>query len=290
MLQIPRQFFALSSDAPSACAHWSRYAAQLLAADPGLSAATEQRALPARAAMQARLDHWQTEAQARGAARDVALAEAMRRLKREVYLSVMEGDLRGELGVPQVTEAMTVLAEVTLDAACAVHYALLQEAHGTPASDPAEGPVQAQPFVVVGMGKLGGRELNVSSDIDLIFLYPNGGDTLVGPGQRTLSNHEFFTRLGRRVIGAMSEIDAHGYVFRVDMRLRPNGDAGPLAASYAMLEEYFFVQGREWERYAWLKARVVAMAGGALPDVTPNAAPAGIRTAAIVTSCEKEIR
>ena len=273
MLQIPRQFFALSSDAPSACAHWSRYAAQLLAADPGLSAATEQRALPARAAMQARLDHWQTEAQARGAARDVALAEAMRRLKREVYLSVMEGDLRGELGVPQVTEAMTVLAEVTLDAACAVHYALLQEAHGTPASDPAEGPVQAQPFVVVGMGKLGGRELNVSSDIDLIFLYPNGGDTLVGPGQRTLSNHEFFTRLGRRVIGAMSEIDAHGYVFRVDMRLRPNGDAGPLAASYAMLEEYFFVQGREWERYAWLKARVVAMAGGALPDVTPNAAP-----------------
>ncbi len=289
MLQIPRRFCALSDAAtapasapPSTAAlspRWSRYAAQLLAADPDLHAALAAPGAPTRAAMQARLAHWQTAAQTQGATREAALAAAMRRLKREVYLAVMEGDLRGALAVEQVTEAMTVLAEVTLDAACATHYALLQEAHGTPVSDPAEGPAQAQPFVVVGMGKLGGRELNVSSDIDLIFLYPGDGETAAGPGQRGLSNHEFFIRLGRRVIGAMSEVDAHGYVFRVDMRLRPNGDAGPLAASYAMLEEYFFVQGREWERYAWIKARVVAMAGGAPADGAADQADA-LRAAA----------
>jgi glutamate-ammonia-ligase adenylyltransferase len=113
-------------------------------------------------------------------------------------------------------------------------------------------------MIVLGMGKLGGGELNVSSDIDLIFIYGEDGMTRTElPEQRQLSNHEFFTRLGKRLIAALSEMTGDGFVFRVDMALRPNGASGPLAASLAMLEEYFVVQGREWERYAWVKARAL---------------------------------
>ena len=104
------------------------------------------------------------------------------------------------------------------------------------------------------MGKLGGRELNVSSDIDLIFAYPDDGDT---GGAKVISNFEFFERLGKRIIQALAEITEHGQVFRVDMRLRPHGDSGPLVCSFDMLENYFITQGREWERYAWIKARVI---------------------------------
>jgi glutamate-ammonia-ligase adenylyltransferase len=108
------------------------------------------------------------------------------------------------------------------------------------------------------MGKLGGGELNVSSDIDLIFLYPEGGETVtVRDDQRPLSNHEFFARLGRKLIAEIAEITEDGFTFRVDMALRPNGASGPLAASFAMLEDYLLAQGREWERYAWVKARAI---------------------------------
>src|SRR5690606_23081600 len=111
-----------------------------------------------------------------------------------------------------------------------------------------------QELLVIGMGKLGGRELNVSSDIDLIFVYPEDGDT---GGDKVISNAEFFERLGRRIIKILSEVTEHGQVFRVDMRLRPNGDSGPLACSFDTLENYFITQGREWERYAWIKARAL---------------------------------
>jgi glutamate-ammonia-ligase adenylyltransferase len=103
------------------------------------------------------------------------------------------------------------------------------------------------------MGKLGGRELNVSSDIDLVFAYPEEGETTRG-----LANHEFFVRLGQRVIRTLADATAEGQVFRVDMRLRPWGDSGPLATSFEALEQYLVAHGREWERYAWIKARVVA--------------------------------
>ena len=99
-----------------------------------------------------------------------------------------------------------------------------------------------QELHVVGMGKLGGAELNVSSDIDLVFVYPEEGET---DGERPVSNHEFFSRLGRRLIAALSEITAEGMVFRVDMRLRPYGDGSPLVASFDMLENYFVSQGRD---------------------------------------------
>src|ERR1043166_8342000 len=104
------------------------------------------------------------------------------------------------------------------------------------------------------MGKLGGAELNVSSDIDLVFIYPEDGATA---GPKSVANQEFFDRLGRRVIAALADVTADGFVFRVDMRLRPYGDSGPLSASFAALEQYLVTQGRTWERYAWLKARAL---------------------------------
>ena len=110
------------------------------------------------------------------------------------------------------------------------------------------------------MGKLGGAELNASSDIDLILVYPEEGDT---DGKRPLSNHEFFTRLTRRLIGALNEWTEDGFVFRVDTRLRPYGDSGPLVVSFDMLENYLITQGRAWERYAWIKGRVLT---GDQPD------------------------
>jgi len=126
--------------------------------------------------------------------------------------------------------------------------------HGIPIGEESG---EAQELIVLGMGKLGGHELNVSSDIDLIFCYAENGETQAGAGQRELSNHEFFSRLGKKLIAAISEITEDGFSFRVDMALRPNGNSGPLVASFGMVEDYFMVQGREWERYAWVKARAI---------------------------------
>jgi glutamate-ammonia-ligase adenylyltransferase len=111
--------------------------------------------------------------------------------------------------------------------------------------------------MIVGMGKLGGRELNVSSDVDYIFIYPEEGETAGSEGRAKIDNYDFFARLGKRLINALGESTADGQVFRVDMRLRPNGDSGPLVCSLDSLENYFITQGREWERYAWIKARVM---------------------------------
>ena len=163
-----------------------------------------------------------------------------------------ERDLRGLANVAEVTGAMTDLAEVAVQRSLAL---LSAGSRRCTASARADG--QRVVLGVVGMGKLGGRELNVSSDIDLIFVYEDDGET-TGGARSPLSTQEYFTRLGRRLIGVLSEVTADGYVFRVDMRLRPNGDSGPLVCSLGMLEEYFYVQGREWERYAWIKGRLVS--------------------------------
>jgi glutamate-ammonia-ligase adenylyltransferase len=109
------------------------------------------------------------------------------------------------------------------------------------------------PLVIVAMGKLGGRELNFSSDVDLIFLYVDEGET---DGRRPLSAHEYFTRLTRQIIALLDEITADGFVFRVDTRLRPFGDSGPPVVSFAALESYLAQHGRSWERYAYIKARI----------------------------------
>jgi len=185
---------------------------------------------------------------------ETALKRALRLLRQQVMLRVLLRDLSARAPLSEVVASMSDLAEVSLAFALERLDAWLQAQHGTPM---ANGKRQA--LIVVGMGKLGGRELNVSSDIDLIFVYPEEGETAgAGENLRLLSNHEYFTRLGRKLINALADVTEDGQVFRVDMRLRPNGDSGPLACSYDALENYFVAEGREWERYAWIKARVVA--------------------------------
>jgi glutamate-ammonia-ligase adenylyltransferase len=184
-----------------------------------------------------------------------ALAATLRRWRTRTMLHTLARDLTRRADLDEVCAAVTALAERAIDASVRLHHAALASVHGEPLG--AESGT-AQSLVVVGMGKLGGAELNVSSDVDLVFLYPEEGETA---GARSISNREFFERLGRRVIAALHDVTADGFVFRVDMRLRPYGDAGPLAVPYSALEQYLITQGRTWERYAWLKAR--PLTGGA---------------------------
>lgn len=179
---------------------------------------------------------------------ETTLKTVLRQFKRYAFARIAARDLADLAALDEVTAAMSTVAELTVAAALRILGATLERRHGAPCN--ADGI--RQELIVIGMGKLGGRELNVSSDIDLIFVYPEDGET---DGAQPISNQEFFTRLGRQLINAIADITADGQVFRVDMRLRPNGDSGPLVASFDMLENYFIVQGREWERYAWIKAR-----------------------------------
>jgi glutamate-ammonia-ligase adenylyltransferase len=184
-----------------------------------------------------------------------SLAAALRRLRNLLVCAIIERDLSKQADLAEVLAAISNFADFSVRAALAQEHALLCELHGEPYGEESG---LAQQLLVIAMGKLGGQELNVSSDIDLIFLYAEGGDTRpTRPEQRQLSNHEFFLRLGQRLIAVLSAITDEGFVFRVDMALRPNGASGPLAASFAMLEDYLVVQGREWERYAWMKARAL---------------------------------
>jgi len=184
-----------------------------------------------------------------------SLPAAMRRVRNLTIATLIQRDLGGLADLAEVVDTMTAFADFAVQQHLAALTADLIAAHGTPTG--AESGL-AQQMIVLGMGKLGGGELNVSSDIDLIFVYPEDGETVTtAPAQRQLSNQEFFTRLGRRLIAALSEITEDGFTFRVDMALRPNGASGPLVASFAMVEEYLIVQGREWERYAWVKARAL---------------------------------
>lgn len=182
---------------------------------------------------------------------------AMRELRRDVMVSLASRDMTGRADYFEVVRVMTALAECCISHCVAVNSRALASRFGVPMS--AEGV--PQDLLVVGMGKLGGAELNVSSDIDLIFIYDEDGDTKPAPGfeepRRSLSNHEFFERLARKVIPALNDLMGPGFVFRVDMRLRPFGDEGPIVDSNGMIEEYLYAQGRDWERFAWLKGRVV---------------------------------
>ncbi len=223
---------------------WSRYAARAVAAHGALAAELDAVEAWSAAAMRAFL-----ASAVSPDAEDAALGRALRELRARVLLRTLARDLAGAASLAEVTGAMTDLAEVTIGAA-------LGQAHRrADAECQVPDGARGQSLLVVGMGKLGGRELNVSSDIDLVFVYPEEGDL---PGPRGLSYHEYFARVGRRLIALLDEVTPDGRVFRVDMRLRPWGDAGPLVSSFEALEQYFVTQGREWERYAWIKGRVVA--------------------------------
>jgi glutamate-ammonia-ligase adenylyltransferase len=236
--------FQKSMDLDRALA-FSRYAKSALGCDPELKAGIE-------ATLAAPLDWAGPFASLDAAVADgdpAKLAANLRALRRHVFVHVLLRDLTGRAPLSEVMQAMTLLADRSLQATVDVHARALAAAHGMPIGAESGAP---QCLVVIAMGKLGGGELNVSSDVDLVFAYPEEGDT---DGARRISNREFFDLLGRRVIGALANVDANGYVFRVDMRLRPYGDSGPLTVSYAALEHYLVTQGRAWERYAWLKAR-----------------------------------
>ncbi len=170
-------------------------------------------------------------------------------------------DVEQAAPLESVTQAMTALAEVALERALAQARAELDARHGVPRDEAG----RRIDFWIVGMGKLGARELNVSSDIDLVYVYEDEGQTDgVAPAAGTagspmpVSAHEYFAKLAKRLYALIGETTDDGLVFRVDLALRPNGESGPPVVSLAMLEEYFLVQGREWERFAWLKSRVVA--------------------------------
>lgn len=196
------------------------------------------------------------------------LSQSLRDLRKRAMLKILVRDLGGLADLNEVMLSMTALAELAVRRALDFATRSLAEQYGQPVGADS-GTVQE--LLVIGMGKLGGGELNVSSDIDLIFVYAEDGET---NGTRTLGNHEFFSRVGRKVINLINELTAYGYVFRVDMRLRPYGDSGSLVMSFAGLEEYLVSQGREWERYAWIKARVIAPENAtATPELMALAQP-----------------
>lgn len=178
--------------------------------------------------------------------------QQLRRFRQQSMLRIIWRDVNRIADLPTTTQELSYLAEASIQAALAHHYLLLKDKYGTPRnSDGIE-----QPMVVLGMGKLGAYELNLSSDIDLIFCYPEKGQT--DHPKKPLDNQEFFTRLGKKIIHSLDSQSADGFVFRVDMRLRPYGQSGPLVCSFSALEDYYQTQGREWERYAMIKARIVA--------------------------------
>ena len=234
----------------------SRYYQRWISADPGRAAKVDALAQLSLAELDL-ADYLAREAdvaQGQASPSPLPLPRAMRRLRNLLVCGLIRRDLEGRADLHEVVTAMTRFADFAIQQHVAALQAEMVALHGQPVGHDSG---EAQELMVLAMGKQGGGELNVSSDIDLIFVYPEDGDTVAGPGQRSLSNHEFFVRLGKKLIAAMAEITEDGYTFRVDMALRPNGGSGPLAASLSMVEQYLIVQGREWERYAWVKARAV---------------------------------
>ena len=188
-------------------------------------------------------------AQLRAAGR--TLPSALRVARQLVLERLAVLDIEQAAALQDITQAMTELAEVTLDIALAQAEADQDARLGVPRNSSG----QRIEFWIVGMGKLGSRELNVSSDIDLIYVYEEDGATDSAP---SVSANEYFAQVAHSLFALIGETTDDGFVFRVDLALRPNGNSGPAAVSLAMLEEYLQVQGREWERFAWMKSRVVA--------------------------------
>src|SRR5882672_5612896 len=241
------------------------------------------------------------------------LARQLRRLRRDVVLGTLVRDVAGSAPLEEVTTAMTALAEIAVAQALHACARELAQRYGVPTA--IDGT--PQDLLVIAMGKAGAGELNVSSDLDLVLAYHEEGETTGdssvlstagvdapsatgattatgatsaaataamsargdGPsGRRRIGNREFFERLGRSLIQVLSDVTADGFVFRLDLRLRPNGASGPLAISCSALEEYLLRQGREWERFAWLKARVIA------PPVFATAAQLAVQSDALAAT------
>lgn len=227
----------------------SEFVARTCMQEPALLPALDAQGLlraPPPAGIRQRLEAWLADVEDAD-----ALGQALRRFRRQEMIRIAWRDLAGWATLDETLHDLSDLAEACVDTALARLHDWQCQQWGTPRN--AEG--EPQQLVVLGMGKLGGRELNFSSDIDLIFAFPEQGST---DGSRAKSNEEFFTALGRKLIATLDAPTADGFVFRVDMRLRPYGNSGPLVMSFNALETYYQSQGREWERYAMIKARVIA--------------------------------
>ena len=180
------------------------------------------------------------------------LMQRLRRFRQQQQVRIIWRDITRQASTMETTRDLSDMADTCLEQSYQWVYQQLVGDFGTPFDDAGE----QQHLVVLGMGKLGAHELNLSSDIDLIFAFPAQGETR--GARRSLSNQEFFTRVGQRLIRLLDDVTEDGFVFRVDMRLRPYGDSGALVFSFNALEQYYQSQGRDWERYAMIKARVVA--------------------------------
>ena len=174
------------------------------------------------------------------------------RVLRRRYLSLIAwADLSGVYCLESTIAAVSELADSLIDNGLQHLKTAMTERYGEPIGDSG----QVAEMIVLALGKLGGRELNFSSDVDLIFAFTESGNT---NGRKVISNDEFFTRLGRELIRYLDEASADGFVFRTDMRLRPNGASGPLALSFDAMEYYYQTHGRDWERYALIKMRPIS--------------------------------
>ncbi len=243
------------------CHSYSQYAQRML--DSGQVSPEDVRALSARLPLLP-ADMVQLFTQYTPAHHDAeyAVGAAMRRVRALTMLAMMEFDLTHpptESSLNAVTQTISALADAAVMYALEYSYQTLCDVHGEPRS---ETTGQAMPLWAMGMGKLSGNELNVSSDVDLVFVFEHEGETVAPAAQpdkriRTLSHSEFFERVGKRVIKLLDDVNEYGFVFRVDMRLRPNGASGALCVSLNTLEKYLFTQARAWERFVWLKSRLI---------------------------------
>ncbi len=179
------------------------------------------------------------------------LYRLLRRFRLQHMVQIALDDLVFNVALDTSLARLSLLADELILASLGWLTELCQTKWGTPESAAGE----HQSLLVYGMGKLGGKELNFSSDIDLIFTYPQSGQTR--GSRRSIDNQQFFTRLAQKLISSLHQVTADGFVYRVDMRLRPFGDSGPLVLTFNAMEDYYQEQGRDWERYAMLKARVI---------------------------------
>ena len=190
------------------------------------------------------------ERRAASAASSADAQRVLREWRRREMLRIAWRDIAGHADVADTLRGLSDMADGCIRAAAAAGQALLEIPFGKP-RNPAGAAV---PLIVLGMGKLGGFELNFSSDVDLVFLFAQAGET---DGARVIDNEEYFSRLGREIIRLLDARTEDGFVFRVDVRLRPFGESGPLVVSLASLDDYLQQHGRDWERYAWTKARAI---------------------------------
>jgi glutamate-ammonia-ligase adenylyltransferase len=182
---------------------------------------------------------------------EVKLHRILRRFRLQQMVNIAVADLVFNISLEQSLERLSLLADALIQNSLAWLTNFCRNKWGTPQN--AAGEIQS--LLVFGMGKLGGYELNFSSDIDLIFVYPQSGETQ--GHRRSIENQQFFTRLAQKLITSLHQHTADGFVYRVDMRLRPFGESGPLVLTFNAMEDYYQEQGRDWERYAMLKARVI---------------------------------